>query len=84
MVAAVIWPKYCRYGVKTYLINESIDHPYILNILYSYYCVSNQGKIVNFCWIPSHIGLHGNNEADKAKSALELDIVMFEIPSTDL
>ena len=26
-----------------------IDHPYIFDILYSYYCVSNQGKIVNFC-----------------------------------
>ena len=25
-----------------------IEHQYILDILYSYYCVSNQGKIVNF------------------------------------
>ena len=59
-----------------------IDYPDILDILYSYY-VSNQGKIFKFCWIPSHIGIHGNKEADKsAKSALEF--VKFKIPSTDL
>ena len=23
-VAAVIWPKYCRYGIKHYIINQSI------------------------------------------------------------
>lgn len=29
------------------------------------------GKIINFCWTPSHIGIHGNNEADEAaKSAV--------------
>ena len=44
----------------------SIDHQYILDILYSYYHVSYQGKIVNICWILNHIGIHGNNEADKA------------------
>ena len=66
------------------LHSMNIDHPYILDILYSYY-VSNQGKIVNFCWILSHIGINENNEADKAaKSALEFEIVKFNIPSTDL
>ena len=64
---------------------HSIDHPYILNVLFSYYYVYNQGKIVNFCWILSHTGIHGNNEADKdANSALVLEIVKFKIPSTDL
>ena len=57
------------------LHSMNIDHPYILNILYK----SNQGKIVNICWIPSHIGIQGNNEADKAaKSALEFEIVKFK------
>ena len=51
----------------------NIEHPYILDILYSYY-VSNLGKIVNFCWIPSQIGI----EADKAaKSALKFEIVKY-------
>ena len=55
-----------------------IEHPYILDILtYSYYYVSNQGKIVNFCQIPSPIGIHGNNEA-------KFEIVNFKIPSSYL
>ena len=62
----------------------NIDHPYILDILYRYYYVSNQRKMVNVCRIPSYIGTHGNNEANKAgKSALDFEIVKFEIPSTD-
>ena len=56
-----------------------IDHPYILDILYSYNFVSNEGKIVNFCWIPSHIGINGNKVADKvAKSAFDFEIVKFK------
>ena len=63
----------------------NVDHPYILDILYKYHYVFNQGKIVNICWIPSHIGIHGKNEADKAaKSALEFEIVKFKIPPTYL
>ena len=61
----------------------NIDHPYILDIF-----VSNHGKIVNICWIPSHIGIRGNDEADTAaKSALEFEfeiVLKFKIPSTDL
>ena len=48
----------------------NIDHPYIMDIFNNYYCVSNQGKIINFCWIPRKIGIKVKNEADKAaKSA---------------
>ena len=43
-----------------------IDNPYILDILYGNNYVSIQGIIVTFCWIPSHIGIHGNDETDKA------------------
>ena len=42
------------------------------------------GKIINFCWTPSHIGIHGNNEADEAaKSAFDFEIVKFKIPSLE-
>ena len=41
--------------------------------------------MVNIYWIPSHIGIHRNNEAEKAaKSAIEFELVKFKIPSTDL
>ena len=67
------------------LHSMNIDHPYILNTVYNYNYVSNQGKLVNVCWILSHIGIHGNNESDKAaKSTLEFEIVQVKIPSKDL
>ena len=74
--------KYTHFTIFSYslsclqsLHSMNIDHAYILDILHTYYYVSNQGKIVNICRIPSHIGIHGNNEADKAaKSALEFEL----------
>ena len=46
---------------------------------------SRHGNIVNFFWILSHIGIHGNSKADRAaKSALQFEIVKFRIPYTDL
>ena len=58
-----------------------IDHPHILDILYSYNYVSNEGKIVNFCWIPSHSGINENKVAyTVAKSAFDFEIVKFKFP----
>ena len=49
-----------------------IDHPYISYILQSYYHIAEQSKIVSFCFIPRHIGINRNEEADNiAKSELE-------------
>ena len=61
----------------------NIDHPYILDILCNYLHASRQGEIVNFFWIPSHIGIHGNSKADSAaKSAVQFKNVKFRIPYT--
>ena len=44
-----------------------------------------RGYNIVFCWIPSHIGIHGNTKADSvAKQALQLPITDFKIPHTDL
>ena len=65
--------------------NMNIDHPYILDIVKTYYLLTKQNKMVEFCWIPSHIGIYGNNKADKAaKDALKFDIAQFQIPYSDL
>ena len=50
----------------------NIKHPYILDILYSNHYFTNQfeGELVILYGIPSHFGIHGINDADKAaKSA---------------
>ena len=47
---------------------------------YFYYA----NKDITFCWVPSHVGIKGNEKADStAKSALELPRVKVGVPNTD-
>ena len=61
------------------------QHPFVQKILerHSWLCDEGQKKIV-FCWIPSHIGISGNEAADKAaKDGLDKVITQMSIPYTD-
>lgn len=51
--------------------------------LFRIHCVR---KSVSFCWVPSHVGIHGNEMADKeAKAASTLSETTFrKVPHTDL
>ena len=43
-----------------------------------------EGKIIDFCWIPSHIGIVGNEIADRAaKAALNQEEPFKVVPYTD-
>lgn len=71
----------CLQSIK----NMKIEQPYILDLLVQYYHLTHQGKVIEFCWIPSHIGIPGNTKADgAAKTALQYDVTFFKIPYTDI
>ena len=41
----------------------------------------SSSKLVIYCWIPSHIGIYGNEKVDKsAKESLNLEVTDFKIP----
>ena len=66
--------------------NHKCEKIGILQILEKCHFLHAAGKIVEFCWIPSHVGIKGNEKADcAAKAALQLPIsVDIQIPYTDL
>jgi len=44
----------------------------------------SRNKTVEFCWVPSHVGINGNERADKAaREALQLEPLPIELPHTD-
>lgn len=47
--------------------------------------ITNRKHRLTFCWVPSHVGILGNEGADyAAAAAMDCDITPFEIPVQDL
>ena len=66
------------------LKGSSLDNPMVLKIREKYSHLVQHGKLISFVWIPSHVGIRGNEEADKAaKDALKLQVSNLKIPFTD-
>ena len=57
----------CLEALKSF----KLEHPVIISVVELVNSLIDSGKSVTFCWIPSHVGIKGNETADKAaKSAL--------------
>jgi len=57
----------------------------VQEILKDYTTLTNSGKSIVLCWIPSHVNIPGNERADTAaKSALSLAITNIKLPGCDL
>ena len=66
----------CQYGP---------DNPLIQELRELYAAIVESGKEVVICWLPSHIGIEGNEEADQAaKAGLKRQPGTCRIPTTDL
>jgi kelch-like protein 2/3 len=65
--------------------NHHFDVPLTRNILERCHNLQTTNKSVSFRWIPSHVGIRGNERADSAaKAALGLPESAIQIPHTDL
>ena len=63
----------------------NFKNPIVVNIFKLLSELNDSGQFVNFCWVPGHSGIQGNEKADAAaKSSLTLPITNFNIPFTDL
>ena len=59
-------------------------HPLVRKVQELFHAVRTTGKVIDLCWIPSHMGIEGNEEADgAAKTALILPIERKQLPYRD-
>ena len=65
------------------LEGEKTDNPLIVSFLEKLSRLCERADI-GFCWLPSRIGIKGNEDTGKAaKEALSLQILPFKIPFDD-
>jgi len=58
---------------------------FVQNIISDYTHLTNNGKTIILCLIPSHVNIVGNERADTAaKSALSLPITNMKLPASEL
>ena len=67
------------------LSHTSSKNPKIQNLIEKHHELSKTNlKEIIFCWLPSHVGINGNEAADvKANASLDLEISNFKLPCTD-
>ena len=65
--------------------NQESRNPLVVDILDYLQYLKSKGKIIKFCWIPSHVGIIGNERADaEARTGLTLDEpVYLKLPHQD-
>ena len=81
----------CTYTDKFVIFSDSLSVLQALNhtssknsqiqhLLLKHHEISSSKSVI-YCWIPSHIGIYGNEKVDKsAKESLNLEVTDFKIP----
>ena len=53
-------------SAKSAIVSFNNSHPIICKILHQLIKIHKQGKIVEICWVPSHVGIRGNEAVNEA------------------
>jgi hypothetical protein len=59
------------------------SNPLIFKVLSHLDGLKSKGFTILFCWIPSHVGIHGNEIADKAAKN-SVDMLSIALPYSDV
>ena len=71
-------------NVKSAVNGFNLDSDLVKKFLKDYTVLAKNGKNIGLCWIPSHVGILGNEKADAAaKLALSLSVTRMKLPATD-
>lgn len=69
-------------SIKEHSFWPSCRQDIILEIMQYIYKIHNQGTTVSFIWVPAHVGVEGNELADKfAKISLNMDNIEIDTAS---
>ena len=66
------------------LKHKNLEHPIIREIVHILTYLKDVGSQIEFCWIPSHIGIKGNEKADSiAKRVIDHKLYEIKLPFSD-
>lgn len=67
--------------LQSFITDNAVREDLVLEVKHLLLNIISLGLVVQFCWVPGHHGIKGNEITDKlAKKALESDQVGIHIP----